>query len=238
MKKTVLAILLASTLPALASAADSPDSSLRLVQSTPVYSTLKVAQPAAPKNFREMKAALDAEAAAKERAVTAAAAAVQAQADAASRAAEAAQAAAEAQAAAAAQLAAAEAAAAEAQAAADARIAAEAEAIAIAEEQAATPQAYTWSVSPADGTIRQALMRWANDAGWTFGAEQWEVSFDIPITAPADLASGSFEDGVQALVEAVSLSETPVRACFYSNHLVRILNYNTLCDRTTLRASN
>lgn len=89
----------------------------------------------------------------------------------------------------------------------------------------------TWAVTYSDGTIRQALTRWADTAGWSFNNTHYELSVDIPITAEATLIQrGSFKQGVQALVEAVALSGHPVRACFYQNKVLRIVGYNTSCN--------
>lgn len=89
----------------------------------------------------------------------------------------------------------------------------------------------TWAVTYSDGTIRQALTRWADTAGWSFNNTHYELSIDIPITAEATLVQrGTFKQGVQALVEAVALSDHPVRACFYQNKVLRIVGYNTSCN--------
>ncbi len=95
------------------------------------------------------------------------------------------------------------------------------------------PLATTWSVALSDITVRQALARWANDAGWTMA---WEVPVDIPLTAGADLATThDFREAVSALADAVAMGETPIRPCYYANQVVRLLPYNTVCDRTGTR---
>lgn len=95
------------------------------------------------------------------------------------------------------------------------------------------PLARTWSVSLADGTVRQALARWALDANWTVA---WEVPVDIPLTAGADLATTpDFHEAVAVLADAVAMGETPIRPCFYANQVVRLLPYNAVCDRTGTR---
>lgn len=96
-----------------------------------------------------------------------------------------------------------------------------------------TPPQVVWQVHIQDGTVRQALSRWAMTAGWI---DHWELSVDIPITADAALATTTdFPQAVQRLAEAVSLSEVPIRPCFYSNNVVRIVPYNTMCNRTMAR---
>lgn len=95
------------------------------------------------------------------------------------------------------------------------------------------PLAKTWSVALSDMTVRQALARWADDAGWTM---VWEVPVDIPLTAGADLATThDFREAVSVLAEAVAMGETPIRPCYYANQVVRLLPYNAVCDRTGTR---
>lgn len=88
-----------------------------------------------------------------------------------------------------------------------------------------------WAVFFSDQTVRQALIRWAESSGWTFNNSLYEVDMDIPLTAEAVLLErGSFKKAVQNLVEAVSLSESPIRACFYDNNVLRIVGVNKSCD--------
>lgn len=95
------------------------------------------------------------------------------------------------------------------------------------------PLATVWRVNVEDMTVRQALSRWAMEAGWI---DHWELDIDIPLTASATLATTpDFTVAVQQLAEAVALSETPFRPCFYSNKVVRIVPYNAMCDRTMAR---
>ncbi|CAM5404477.1 hypothetical protein SSTU70S_02824 [Stutzerimonas stutzeri] len=92
----------------------------------------------------------------------------------------------------------------------------------------------TWTVSAADETYRQALRKWAKAAAWTFEPEHWAVPLDIPITAAASFR-GDFRTAVQQFVSTTELSETPLQPCFYSNKVVRIVPYNEMCDRMSVR---
>ncbi len=87
-----------------------------------------------------------------------------------------------------------------------------------------------FEVSPKDGNIRRALGRWAKVAGWTFGVEHWAVDVDVPIVAAAHFESG-FKSSVQALLAATELGDRPLRPCFYSNKVVRVVPYAQICDR-------
>lgn len=92
------------------------------------------------------------------------------------------------------------------------------------------PAPVAWSVSTNDGTIREALTRWAKKAGWTFEAEHWSAKVDIPLTASATFG-GDFKEAVQQLVGTTELTDTPLQPCFYSNRVVRVVPYNEACDR-------
>ncbi|MBO9352833.1 hypothetical protein GG851_02420 [Bordetella petrii] len=89
-----------------------------------------------------------------------------------------------------------------------------------------------WHIGPEDGTVRQALARWAAKANWTFGADQWELNFDLPIEAPADFEAENFREAIQALSQAIAMTESPVRPCFYANHVLRMIPFTRSCSRT------
>lgn len=102
----------------------------------------------------------------------------------------------------------------------------------VAEPQVVEPPKQIWRVSPQDGTVRQALVRWAADASWTFGPDQWELNFDIPIQAPAEFEADSFQEATQALSQAVAMSESPIRPCFYGNRVLRMVPFTRSCNRS------
>ncbi|HWL30439.1 MAG TPA: TcpQ domain-containing protein [Burkholderiaceae bacterium] len=91
------------------------------------------------------------------------------------------------------------------------------------------PQVF--KVSPKDATLRAALARWAEVAGWTFDVEHWAVDADIPIVGSAHFET-SFKPSVQQLVAATELADRPLQPCFYSNQVLRIVPYAQACDRT------
>ncbi|HEU0230569.1 MAG TPA: toxin co-regulated pilus biosynthesis Q family protein [Burkholderiaceae bacterium] len=88
-----------------------------------------------------------------------------------------------------------------------------------------------FEVGPADGNIRQTLNRWAQVAGWTFNVEHWAVNVDVPIVGSATFDSG-FKPAVRALLASTELGDRPLRPCFYSNKVVRVVPYAQVCDRT------
>lgn len=97
------------------------------------------------------------------------------------------------------------------------------------------PQPYT--ISPQDQNLRSALARWARSAGWTFEPEHWAVDADIPIVGSAAFEPG-FKQAVQELVASTELADRPLRPCFYSNLVLRIVPYAQLCDRTVAGAGS
>lgn len=98
--------------------------------------------------------------------------------------------------------------------------------------EAVDPPKKFWRVSPEDGTVRQALVRWASEANWTFGPDQWELNFDIPIQAPAEFEGDSFREATQALSQAVAMGESPIRPCFYGNRVLRMVPITRSCNRS------
>jgi hypothetical protein len=100
-----------------------------------------------------------------------------------------------------------------------------------AEESHSTPQMITepsriseptttWTTTPADKTLQNAIARWSLTAGWQL---VWELPQDISIEAAASI-NGSFEDAVTAMANSLQSSETPIVAIFFEgNRVLRIL---------------
>lgn len=85
--------------------------------------------------------------------------------------------------------------------------------------QAATPMT-TWTTTPADKTLQNALARWSLTAGWQL---VWELPQDFSIDAAASI-NGSFEDAVTAMANSLQSSETPITAIFFEgNRVLRII---------------
>jgi hypothetical protein len=80
-----------------------------------------------------------------------------------------------------------------------------------------------------DKTIRQALDRWAAEHLWHFDDAHWDLPYDLPVTAPAKF-SGNFSSAVEQLLAAVSISGRAVKACFYANHVLRVVPVAQSCD--------
>lgn len=86
-----------------------------------------------------------------------------------------------------------------------------------------------YSVGPNDGTMRQALKRWAQRAGWVFLDQHWELEVDLPIVSAA-LFSADFNDAVTQLMRSTALGTRPLQACMYSNKVLRVIPLAQHCD--------
>jgi hypothetical protein len=83
-----------------------------------------------------------------------------------------------------------------------------------------TPPLPTWRIQVSDRTIRAALTRWAQQAGWQL---IWEAPVDFSVDAPASL-TGTFDDALQSVVAALAGSNAPVQAILYrGNKVLRIV---------------
>ncbi|WP_374192460.1 toxin co-regulated pilus biosynthesis Q family protein [Trinickia acidisoli] len=77
-----------------------------------------------------------------------------------------------------------------------------------------------WHLSVSDHTVKTALTRWAKEDGWQL---VWDVPIDFGIDADATV-TGTFEQALQAVVEALKKSETPIQAILYrGNKVLRIV---------------
>jgi hypothetical protein len=76
-----------------------------------------------------------------------------------------------------------------------------------------------WDLRQSDGSVRNALARWAKEAGWQF---VWAVPTDFSIDASATI-HGTFEQALHSVVDALDHSEVPIQALMYKgNHVLRI----------------
>ncbi|HTH73833.1 MAG TPA: toxin co-regulated pilus biosynthesis Q family protein [Trinickia sp.] len=77
-----------------------------------------------------------------------------------------------------------------------------------------------WHLSLADHTVKTALTRWAKEDGWQL---VWDVPLDFGVDADATV-TGTFEQALQAVVDALKKSETPIQAILYrGNKVLRIV---------------
>ncbi len=79
-----------------------------------------------------------------------------------------------------------------------------------------------WKLTPADGTIKAALARWAKQADWKMS---WEMPNDEDFHFDQSASyTGSFEDAVRHLAISLKESALPIKAIFYrGNRVLRIV---------------
>jgi hypothetical protein len=78
----------------------------------------------------------------------------------------------------------------------------------------------SWDVTPADKTLKAALMRWAEAAGWQL---VWELPVDYAVSARTEI-KGRFTDAVEAIAASMATADTPMKAIFYDgNRVLRIV---------------
>lgn len=77
----------------------------------------------------------------------------------------------------------------------------------------------TWTISPSDKTVRQALLRWGQIAGYEV---LWAVPRDLTVEAEA-VFEGAFETAVKSVLESFENSDYPVEATVYANKVVRVV---------------
>lgn len=98
----------------------------------------------------------------------------------------------------------------------------------VSAEQPAPAMQFT--VSRADRTIRETLVKWSKAAGWTFDSEHWVLDRDIPVSGSANLGT-DFKSATRQLLKSTELSDKPAQPCFYSNGVVRVIPINDTCAR-------
>lgn len=85
--------------------------------------------------------------------------------------------------------------------------------------------AKTWEISPADGTLSRALLRWATEANVNL---VYEANADMP--AVSVTYTGDFWSALGELLKDTSSGSYPLHGCQYTN-TTRILHVTQACDR-------
>lgn len=86
----------------------------------------------------------------------------------------------------------------------------------------------TFTSHASDRNLKQLLQRWALAADWVFNDEHWAVSVEIPLSGPFSY-QGGFTDAVQQLLLSTQLGDYPLRPCFYSNQVLRVVPLTGKC---------
>ncbi|WP_412530486.1 toxin co-regulated pilus biosynthesis Q family protein [Burkholderia lata] len=77
----------------------------------------------------------------------------------------------------------------------------------------------TFSVTPADVNLRDALDRWLQQQGWQLA---WKIDDDLPLEFNASF-TGDFTSVLQQVMKATNHMRTPTRACRHTNNVIRVI---------------
>ncbi|WP_239499154.1 MULTISPECIES: toxin co-regulated pilus biosynthesis Q family protein [Paraburkholderia] len=89
-------------------------------------------------------------------------------------------------------------------------------------DTASAPQAQqVWELRESDGSVRNALQRWAREAGWQF---VWDVPTDFTVDANATI-HGSLDEALREVVDALSNAQVPIQIVMYKgNRVLRVIS--------------
>jgi hypothetical protein len=77
-----------------------------------------------------------------------------------------------------------------------------------------------WSLSERDKTLKGALQKWSQAAGWRL---VWELGVDYRIDASASI-DGTFETAISEVVKNMEHADVPPKAIFYrGNQVLRVV---------------
>ena len=87
-------------------------------------------------------------------------------------------------------------------------------------------QVQKWDITPADQNMRLLINKWSKSVNWTM---HWAVDKEIPIISP-DSVTGDFKTAIRHLLSATALNDLPVKPCFYTNNVVRVVRETSKCN--------
>ncbi|WP_027800328.1 TcpQ domain-containing protein [Paraburkholderia dilworthii] len=84
----------------------------------------------------------------------------------------------------------------------------------------------TFSVSPSDRNLRNALDRWLQTQGWQLA---WKVDDDLPLEFNATF-TGDFTSVLVQVMKATNHMRVPTRICRHSNNVIRVVARAANCQ--------
>jgi hypothetical protein len=81
------------------------------------------------------------------------------------------------------------------------------------------PATLTFSITPQDMNLRNALDRWLQTQGWQLA---WKIDDDLPVEFNASF-SGDFDGLLTQVMQATNHMRTPARVCEHTNNVVRVI---------------
>jgi hypothetical protein len=85
-----------------------------------------------------------------------------------------------------------------------------------------------WTVTTSDGNFRELLTGWTLQEGWKL---VWNVDQDVPIVGD-DHFTGDLKFAARRALASTEMTDTPIKPCFYSNNVLRVVPFTTPCDPT------
>ena len=87
------------------------------------------------------------------------------------------------------------------------------------------PAALTFTISPQDINLRNALDRWLQLQGWQLA---WKIDDDLPLEFNATF-TGDFTSVLTQVMRATNHMRTPTRVCRHTNHVIRVVARAASC---------
>lgn len=84
----------------------------------------------------------------------------------------------------------------------------------------------TFSITPQDSNLRNALDRWLQQQGWQLA---WKIDDDLPLEFNATF-SGDFKSILTQVMQATNHMRTPTRVCKHTNNVIRVVARAANCQ--------
>lgn len=84
----------------------------------------------------------------------------------------------------------------------------------------------TFSITPQDSNLRNALDRWLQKQGWQLA---WKIDDDLPLEFNATF-SGDFKSILTQVMQATNHMRTPTRVCKHTNNVIRVVARAANCQ--------
>ncbi|WP_250528396.1 toxin co-regulated pilus biosynthesis Q family protein [Caballeronia sp. GAWG2-1] len=84
----------------------------------------------------------------------------------------------------------------------------------------------TFSITPQDINLRNALDRWLQQQGWQLA---WKIDDDLPLEFNATF-SGDFKSVLTQVMQATNHMRTPTRVCKHTNNVIRVVARAANCQ--------
>jgi hypothetical protein len=87
------------------------------------------------------------------------------------------------------------------------------------------PATLTFTITPQDTNLRNALDRWLQQQGWQLA---WRIDDDLPLEFNATF-SGDVTSILRQVMLATNNMRTPARVCRHTNNVIRVIARAASC---------